>query len=342
VKRKRPQPLLRASGLEAHQSKKQQGVSEKAMLKQQTLVWRGGISQIMPANPAIISEILFLGIVFIWGVTYVVSKNALQEIGPLAYNSLRMALGFLVLAGLAGGAWRRVDKSYLRPTAVTGITLFLAYTLQAYGQQSTTATKAAFLASTSLIYVPLLAALLLRQRPQKAVLAGVGLAFGGLVLLALPSGASMGELMPAPGDMLVALSGFFWALYAVLLARYSPHTAVLPFAALHVGLAAVLSGIGWLWLEPLHLPGQEATAVWLGVFVTGSLILGLGTTAHTLVTRHASAARVALFTTLEPLFGAGAGWLVGEVINTAVVIGGTLILSGVGVAEWGKKLKLLS
>ncbi|MCA9982203.1 MAG: FtsX-like permease family protein, partial [Anaerolineales bacterium] len=110
-----------------------------------------------------------------------------------------------------------------------------------------------------------LAALLLRQRPQKAVLAGVGLAFVGLVLLSVPGGATTtAELLPAPGDALVALSGFFWALYAVLLARYSPRTAVLPFAALHVGLAALLSGLGWLAFEPLVLPQAEDTAVWLG------------------------------------------------------------------------------
>ncbi|MCA9982297.1 MAG: DMT family transporter, partial [Anaerolineales bacterium] len=119
------------------------------MLKLQTASVRR-VRLVRPESGAIISEIFFLGIVFIWGVTYVVSKNALQEIGPLAYNSLRMALGFVILAGLAGANWRKVDRTYLLPTAVTGLTLFLAYSLQALGQQTTTATKAAFLASTSL------------------------------------------------------------------------------------------------------------------------------------------------------------------------------------------------
>ena len=285
-------------------------------------------------NQALLAEIVFVGVVAVWGITFVFTKNALQVIGPFAYNTLRMTLGAVTLAVLVNRDWRRVGIHYVWPSVVTGLILFLSYASQAYGQQFTTASKAGFLTGTNVVYVPILSAVLLRRLPSYTAIAGVILAFVGLVLLSF----EVGNLTFAPGDVWVALSGLGWALYIIALARYSPRLDVMTYASLHVFVAALLSGLVWLMVEPLTVPVTSA-ALWIGVITTGFLIIGLGTSVQTWVTRLASPTRVGLIAAMEPVFAALAGWWVGETVTVQVMIGGVLILIGMLVAEGGYLLR---
>jgi drug/metabolite transporter (DMT)-like permease len=282
------------------------------------------------------SEIVFVLIVLIWGVTFVFTKAALEVVGPFTYNTLRMLLGAITLAVLVGPEWRQVNRVYLWPAVVTGLVLFGSYSLQAYGQQFTTATKAGFLTGTNLVYVPIFSAWLLHRRPSRPAVMGVGLAFIGLFLLSFEGG--LDSLALAPGDFWVALSGVGWALYIIVLARYSPHLNILAYSTLHVLVAALLSALAWLAFEPLTVPLYEP-ALWVGVFTTGFLIIGLGTSVQTWVVRYASPTRVALIAALEPVFAAMAGWWVGETLTRRVIAGGALIVMGMLVAELSHFLK---
>jgi drug/metabolite transporter (DMT)-like permease len=293
-----------------------------------TTFWRG--------NPALFSEIIFVIVVMVWGITFIFSKDALQVIGPFAYNTIRMLLGAATLAVLVGRDWHSVDRSYLWPSLVTGFVLFGSYALQSYGMQFTTASKAGFLTGTNLVYVPILSAWLLRRAPSHTAVAGVMLAFIGLYLISFESG--LNGLTIAPGDFWVALGGVGWALYIIVLARYSPYLNVIAYAALHVFVAALMSWVSWLFVEPLAVPVTSA-ALWIGVFTTGFLIIGLGTSVQTWVTRTASPTRVALIAALEPVFAAIGGWWIGELITSRIIFGGALIIAGMLLAELGHLLR---
>jgi drug/metabolite transporter (DMT)-like permease len=124
-------------------------------------------------NQAFFSEIIFVLVVMVWGVTFIFSRDALQVIGPFAYNTIRMTMGAITLAVLVGRDWQGVNRSYLWPSLLTGLILFGSYASQAYGQQSTTASKAGFLTGTNLVYVPILSAFLLRRPPSSRRLAAL-------------------------------------------------------------------------------------------------------------------------------------------------------------------------
>jgi drug/metabolite transporter (DMT)-like permease len=298
-------------------------------LSPQTNFWRD--------YQALFSEIFFVMVVMFWGITFIFTKDALQVIGPFAYNTIRMLGGAITLAFLVGRDWQVIGRSYVWPSLVTGFVLFGSYAVQAYGMQFTTASKAGFLTGTNLVYVPILSAWLLRRAPSRTAVAGVVLAFVGLYLISFESG--LNGLTIAPGDFWVALGGVGWALYIIVLARYSPHLNVMAYAALHVFVAALMSGVCWLFVEPLVVPVTSA-ALWIGVFTTGFLILGLGTSVQTWVTRTASPTRVALIAALEPVFAALGGWWVGEIITPRILTGGALILAGMLLAELEHLLKL--
>ncbi len=285
---------------------------------------------------ALFSEIFFIVVVMIWGITFIFTKDALQVIGPFAYNTIRMMLGAVTLALLIGRDWQLVNRTYWWPSLVTGFVLFGSYAVQAYGMQFTTASKAGFLTGTNLVYVPILSAWLLRRAPSRTAVIGVLLAFVGLYLISFEG--SLAGLSIAPGDFWVALGGVGWALYIIVLTRYSPHLNVMVYAVLHVFIAALMSGVVWLLVEPLTVP-VTSTALWIGVFTTGFLIIGLGTSVQTWVTRHASPTRVALIAILESVFAAIGGWWVGEIITPRILTGGALILAGMLLAELGHLLR---
>jgi drug/metabolite transporter (DMT)-like permease len=281
-------------------------------------------------NEAFLAELFFLAVVVFWGVTYVFTKNALAVTGPFSYNSMRMVLGALLLATLAGRSWHMLHRRYAIPVLLTGTVLFLSYSTQAYGQQFTTVSKAGFLTSTYLIYVPFLSALLLSQRPQRSTLMGVILAFFGLVFLSFEG--SLSKFSLSAGDGWVAASGVGWALYFVLLARYAATLNILLFSTLHIAVAAALSSAGWFMLEPITIPVSSGT-LWLGILTTGLLIIGLGTSIHTWISQMTSPARIALIATMEPVFAALAGWTTGEPLTARLLIGGSLIFYGMIFAE---------
>jgi drug/metabolite transporter (DMT)-like permease len=278
-----------------------------------------------------IAEMTFVVVVFFWGITFVFSKAALEVVGPFAYNTMRMTLATLTLALLVGRDWRHVNRSYFWPALVTGFILFLSYATQAYGIQFTTASKAGFLTGTNLVYVPIFSALLLRRIPSWTAITGVALAFVGLYLISFEG--ALGNLSLSHGDLWVAISGVGWALYLIALSNYSPRLNTVLFSALHVGVTALLSGIGWVFsAEPLTLP-LTSSALWLAAISTGVLVIGLGTSVETWVARLVSPTRLALIAALEPVFAALAGWWVGETITLRIITGGALILAGMLVAE---------
>jgi drug/metabolite transporter (DMT)-like permease len=288
-------------------------------------------------HQTLIAEITFVVVVMIWGVTFVASKNALQVVGPFAYNTMRMTLGAVTLALLVGRDWQQLNRSYFWPAVITGFILFLSYATQAYGIQFTTVSKAGFLTGTNLVYVPIFSALLLRRLPSWTAITGVVLAFVGLYLISFEG--ALGSLSLAPGDFWVAISGIGWGLYVIALAKYSSRLNIMIYSTLHVGAAALFSGVTWLFsAEPLILP-LTSMALWVGAISTGVLIIGFGTSVETWVTRLVSPTRVALIAALEPVFAALAGWWVGDTITLRIIIGGMLILAGILMAELRHMIK---
>jgi drug/metabolite transporter (DMT)-like permease len=187
------------------------------------------------------------------------------------------------------------------------------------------------------VYVPIFSALLLRRLPSWTAITGVVLAFVGLYLISFEG--ALGSLSLAPGDFWVALSGIGWGLYVIALAKYSSRLNIMLYSTLHVGAAALLSGVTWLFsTEPLILP-LTSMALWVGAISTGMLIIGFGTSVETWVTRLVSPTRVALMAALEPVFAALAGWWVGDAITLRIIIGGVLILAGMLVAELRHMIK---
>lgn len=261
----------------------------------------------------------------VWGWTFVLVKDALGEVGPLWFLSLRFTLAtVLSFPFLVGRGDARSARNW-RWGAILGLALFGGYFLQTWGLVFTTAQKSGLITGLSVVLVPVVA-WAFGRRPSGRAWAGVALAAGGVSLLTLGGDALAGGSWL--GDFLTALCAVAFAVHLVLLDRYAKEGDPRALLAPQLGLVALLSLVGSAWQGEATF--AFAPRVWVAVGVTAALAT---TGAFALVLwagRRASAARMAIVLSTEPLFAAVFGWLLlGEVLLPLQGVGGALVMAGI-------------
>lgn len=268
--------------------------------------------------------------------TYLAAKRAMQEATPLSLVSLRVigagAVFALVFALMPS---RRVPTGKAIGTAaLLGLIAGpLNQGLFFYGLASSTAAHGALLYALTPIGVYLwdVAAGLERFKPRQ--LGGIAIAFAGVALLLLGRGLA-GAFGPLKGDAFILGGVIAWVAYTRISRTFSRQVGALRAS----GWSMAFGGIWMLPLFPfLYRPGELAAAshVAQGAFVF--LVLMSSVAAYLLwsyALERASAAKVAVFSNLQPVATALAGWaLLGEPIGWEVIAGGVLVMAGVRLAQ---------
>jgi len=278
------------------------------------------------------ADVALVGNTVIWGATFVLVKSALADVSPLVFLALRFGLATIALLLLFRRGWTR-NWIQLRWAALVGFFLFGGYLLQTFGLQFTSAPKSAFLTGLTSVLVPLLAALVYKNRPQASELLGVLIAVAGLGLMTLEG--PMGSISFASlnrGDLLTIGCAIAFAAHIVTLGHYSGRISFEMLSISQVATAAVLGiSLCW-WAEPPRLVWRPAVVY--AIIVTGLLATALAFTVQAWAQQHTSSTRTALIYTLEPVFAWLTSYLiVGEGLSRRATAGAALILSGVLLVE---------
>jgi drug/metabolite transporter (DMT)-like permease len=272
------------------------------------------------------ADALLVAATAIWGVSFVVVKEALAGASPLAFLSLRFAIAAVVLAPFTD---LRTPFSHAELRAGALLTLLLAsgFAAQAVGLQYTTPSRSAFIVALSSVLAPVVAFVFLRHRPRWLVGAAVALAGIGIYLLTAPDAGGLNR-----GDLLTLITAVVFGGQIVAVAELSWRHDARRLVWLQLAGTAVAAAVAAFALEPVRVSGSLA--------VVGALVFtGVGATALALVwqmdaQRHMSAARAALIFCLEPVFAAVASWVwLGERLSAAQWVGAGLVLAGMILAE---------
>ncbi len=146
--------------------------------------------------------LLALFAVLVWGVSFAVTRLAVQEIPPMALALLRFALASLFLWPWAARATKRVtvaaaDRLPILGLGLSGVTFYFAF--ENFGLRHTTASHAALIVAVIPLGTELVAAARQRRRPSSRVLAGLLLALAGASSAAIPTSFSPNaSWSPAP------------------------------------------------------------------------------------------------------------------------------------------------
>jgi drug/metabolite transporter (DMT)-like permease len=259
-----------------------------------------------------------------WAAGLVLTKVALDVTGAVPGSVLVVQLiasvGVLAAAcavtgaGLAG-AWRHGWVGLLEPG--------ISYQFALAGLALTSAANASVLGSLEPVMVPLIAWVLLRQRPRPRLVVVIASATLGSVLVSFAGGGGGGSWA---GDGLIVASVFAAALYVVVASKQVTTTAPLPAAltqqvwalGLVIACQLVLGG-----LLPSVPPGQLLLIAAAGV-LNYALPFWLYLTALT----RMPVARAATYLTLIPVFGVlGAVLVLGERVTWLDLVGGALVVA---------------
>ncbi|MDD4776500.1 MAG: DMT family transporter [Syntrophomonas sp.] len=278
------------------------------------------------------ADLTMLGVSFVWGATFVIVKNALADIGPFLFVGLRFILAFLVLIALSHRDMFKMNLSTLKTGSLLGLFLFIGYIFQTLGLKATTSSNAGFITGVSVVLVPIIYALLNRERPAPRTIFIVLLATIGLFLLSVP----WGSFNLAYGDFLVLIGAFGFALHIIYVDRHSHRhnaMAITGVQVLFVGLVCL--GLG-LTCEPW--PSHFTFNALLAIVITAVFATALAFLAQNYLQRFSTPTDFAVVLASEPVFAALAGYLwAGERLSRQAQIGAALILAAMLLAILLKK-----
>lgn len=278
----------------------------------------------------VVADASLVLVTLIWGTTFVVVKIAVETVDPFVFIALRFGLAALVLGALF---WRRVAAVgglAWRGGLLLGVALFAGFAFQTLGLRETSPARAAFITGLSVVFVPMLSALLLRRRPARAAAAGVALSTLGLAVLSAPLTAEELRMGNWRGDALVLLCAVAFALHIVGVGRYAALASPAAITTIQVVATAALAGGAAL---VFGAPAPPAS-VWLAVAYMGAVATALVFLLQNWAQQHTSPTHTALIFALEPVFAAlFSALLYGEAITPRAAVGGGLILGGMLVAE---------
>lgn len=283
------------------------------------------------------AHLLLLAVVFIWGSTFVLVKDALADISPLLFNLLRMALASICLGLLYRRHIGHIDRQGLLFGSIAGLFLATGYQFQTTGLRLTTVPKSAFLTGMTVIFVPLLIAVpKLRpagtNAPRWNAFAGAALAFVGIVLLTTPAHSGLDFRSINTGDLLTLACALGFACHVLALAHFSPRMKFEQIALLQVTFATVFMAIC---LFPFERPFVHwSIRVVVALAVAAVLATAVAFTVQSWAQQFLPATHTAVLFTLEPVFAWLTSWIVvGERLGVRSGAGALLILAGICVTE---------
>jgi drug/metabolite transporter (DMT)-like permease len=255
---------------------------------------------------------------FLYGVTFVVVKDAVEFTPPVGFVGWRFLLGaaalFLITRPSGILLWRH--------GAVAGVFLLAGYALQTQGLTSTTASNSGLITGLYVVFTPLLAAAVARRTPRVWVVAGALVAFTGLAFLTLDEALRLQR-----GDALTVGAALAYSAHIVYLSRVVHRHQVLPFTAVQA-LVTAAGGLGYSAVaEGIEIPPAEA---WPAVVITGLAVSAGAFLLQVWSQTVLGPARTGVILALEPTFAAAsAAVFLGERLTPTGWLGAGLILVGI-------------
>ena len=294
------------------------------------------------------SEAVLIFVTLLWGATFVIVKEALNDIASMAFIAMRFFIAGIFLLPFMRG--KSFDKKSIQAGIFLGFLLFAGFATQTVGLKFTSATKSGFLTGTAVIMVPLLQIIIEKRPPTKGVIFGTILVMIGISFLS-SGGNSILNLFEDIGknfnfgDLLTLICAFFFALYIIYLdietSEYDFWILLLMQIITTAILAVVFLGLfSSVKIEPFKL-NITTNLIWAVLYT--SIFATLITTAlQTKYQKFVTPAKAGIIFSFEPIFSAiFAFFILGEKITNFGYFGAGLIMMGLLVSELYENIILL-
>ncbi|CAN5294790.1 DMT family transporter [soil metagenome] len=274
-------------------------------------------------------DLLLLLVAISWGSTYLVAKELIVPSTVVALLAVRMTAAAVLLLVIIAARRSRISRAELGTGVVLGILLSAVFASETFGIAGTSATNAGLIISLTIVFTPLLEALVSRRRPSGRLLLTGMVAVLGVALL-----ASNGQLRPPSyGDLLVLATAIIRAVHVVTMQRMTANRAVdsLHLTTIQLGTCAVIfTGISLFVGTPVrvYLAALTGQQLWLLVYLV-VICTVFAFFVQLWSVRRTSPSQVSLLLGTEPLWAAVIGVMIaGDRYGVVGYLGMALILVG--------------
>ncbi len=280
-------------------------------------------------NLQLIAKLSLLLATLIWGSSFIIMKDALDDISTYYLLAIRFTGAFVLLGIVFWKKWKHINKDVIAAGFVMGTALIAAYAFQTFGLIETTPGKNAFLTAGYCILVPFLFWGIAGTRPDKFNVIAAVLCIVGIGLVALDGNLTIGR-----GDLLTLVCCIFYALHIVVSAKFTRTMDVMLLTIGQFFFAALWSWMLAFLFEPPLAVAEMSIEIWLVlgylcVFATAGA-LGL----QTFGLKYTPPSAGALILSLESVFGVIFSIMVGaEVVTVRLLIGFAVIFIAIVVSE---------
>ena len=267
---------------------------------------------------------------FLFGTTFPLVQDALEDVTPFGYLVLRFTIAVVVLAPFAVLIARRDGyerRALVRVGVVAGLLLFGGYATQTIGLQYTSPSTSAFITGLYVVFTPFVAALVERVLPSRRIVASAVVAMVGLYLL---TGA---DVSFGRGEVYTLACALIFAVWIVYQGRHVIDIHPIPFTTMQMATLVVV-GIPPAIRQGL---GDLSPTAWFAIVFTGIACSAVALSLQLWGQRRIPAARAALILLLEPVFAGLISFIDGERLGAVELLGAAVILGAIVLAELGPR-----
>ncbi|MFX1328474.1 MAG: DMT family transporter [Promethearchaeota archaeon] len=268
----------------------------------------------------IIAIFLLILTTILWGTSFILTKNITQDIPIFLYIGLRFSIALIGFIPFFFHL-KNLNKKTALMSIITGMLYFIGLAVQTHGLQTTTAGKAGFITGLSAIIVPFITWIGFKKSISKRIWIAVALSVLGLAFLFLERESGI-----IIGDLIVLISAFIWAFFIIYNDKYVRIVDIYSYSILQILVVSSMSFFtSFLIQESYTLLSYKATHWYILIY------LGIGVMTLTILfqnwsQQYQSPSKVAIIFTLEPVFAALFGFLIGnEILSVFAWIGCGLI-----------------
>ncbi|MCH7322079.1 DMT family transporter [Solibacillus sp. MA9] len=272
-------------------------------------------------------ELLMLITAIMWGSGFVGMAKGLEHWSVFQLMAGRFFLASVILSLVFYKKLKLINKTVLWKGSLLGAILFLAFTLQTWGLEYTTASKNAFLTAINVIIVPIIAYIIYKRRIDRFEFIAAGVAIVGIGFLSLQDSLTINI-----GDFLSILCAIAFAFDIFYTNVFVKSEDALALTIVQFYSATVCSVIGVIVLQ--DYPTTYTTEgigiiVYLAVFCTGVAYV-----CQNLGMQYANPTKSAIILSTEALFGTMFSvLLLNELLTGRMIFGCILIFFAILFAE---------
>lgn len=277
---------------------------------------------------------IFVALSFIWGSSFILIKEASHTLTPLQVASFRLLCAGLVLLPITVKQLKNIPRNKMILVLLSGLFgNFIPAILFPLAESKIDSSLAGFLNSLTPIFVIITGILFFKTSYQQKKIAGILIAFTGMVVLFLGNGVP--DLQYFSYSALVLVAAFLYSLNINMVSKYLGDTSSVAIAAVSFSLLIPLTLVvlyitGFFNLSFTSTPVIKSLSAG---FILGVLATAFGSVIFYVLLKRAGSIFSSLVMYGMPFVALFWGTLAGEHITALQVLGLIIILAGVYISS---------